>query len=230
MATIAGLYIGLFGRPADPRGIAYFNAATGNGADLSVIGPLENTAEYQSRFAGQTNTQVIQSIHQSLFNRDANPQDLMRLAEAVSAGTLTINKLTFAIIDSARGNDLAIFNTKLAAANAFTAAIDSEAEILGYSGTAAGNVARAFLASVETTIPAKSTIDNAVLRATGTGEIVTLAAPTAGMLAGWAPLPDRPAVISAVQVPHHPETRFASVWQCLRLQKNSGAGSLLTCQ
>ncbi len=28
MATLAGLYIGLFGRPADPRGLAYFNAAT----------------------------------------------------------------------------------------------------------------------------------------------------------------------------------------------------------
>ncbi len=123
MATIAGLYIGLFGRPADPRGLAYFNAATGNGADLSAIGPLENTAEYQSRFAGRTTTQIIQSIHQSLFNRDANLQELTLLAEAVSAGALTIIKLALAIIDAARGNDLAILTTKLAAATAFTAAI-----------------------------------------------------------------------------------------------------------
>ncbi len=176
-----------------------------NGADLSAIGPLENTAEYQSRFAGQTTTQVIQSIHQALFNRNANPQDLTLLTEAVAAGTLTINKLTFAIIDSARGNDLALLNTKLAAATAFTAAIDTEAEILGYSGTAAANVARAFLASVETTVPARTTIDNAVLRATGTGEIVMLAAPTAAIVASWPTTAERPAGMDASQVSHHSE-------------------------
>ncbi len=206
MATIAGLYIGLFGRPADPRGLAYFNAATGNGADLSAIGPLENTAEYQTRFAGWTTTQVIQSIHQSLFNRDADPQDFTHFAEAVSAGTLTINRLAFAIIDSARGNDLAILTTKLAAANAFTAAIDTEAEILGYDGSAAGNVARAFLASIETTIPAKSTIDNAVLRATGTGEIVTLTAPPAVTLASFAGTAAMPPGMLTGQVSHYQAT------------------------
>ncbi len=204
MATIAGLYIGLFGRPADPRGLAYFNAVTRNGADLSAIGPLENTAEFQARFGGRTTTEIIQSIHQSLFNRDASPQDLTLMAEAVSAGTQTINKLALAIIDGARGNDLAILTTKLAAATAFTAAVDTAAEISGYNGAAAANVASAFLASVGTTFPARTTIDNAVLRATGTGEIITLAAPPAGTLVSWPTYADVPVSMSDAQASEDP--------------------------
>jgi hypothetical protein len=182
MATIPGLYIALLGRPADPRGLAFFSAAISHGADLAAIGPFDSTAEYQSRFAGQSVTQIIQAIHRSLFNRDAQLTDLTRLSDAVSAGTLTVNKLAIAIIDGARGDDLAILNNKLAAAKAFTEAVDTAAEIAGYTGTAAENIARAYLASVDTTIPAKTTVENAVLRATGTGEIVTLSEKPAALI------------------------------------------------
>ncbi len=47
MATIQGVYMALFGRPADPLGLAFFNSATNNGANLTAIGDLAATAEYQ---------------------------------------------------------------------------------------------------------------------------------------------------------------------------------------
>ena len=53
MATIQGVYLALFGRPADPLGLAFFNTATNNGANLAGIGPLQSSAEYQARFTGQ---------------------------------------------------------------------------------------------------------------------------------------------------------------------------------
>ncbi len=56
MATIQGIYVALFGRPADPTGLTYFNGVTKNGADLTAIGDLASTAEYKERFAGQTNS------------------------------------------------------------------------------------------------------------------------------------------------------------------------------
>ncbi len=62
MATIQGVYVALFGRPADPTGLAYFNSVTKNGADLNGIGDLTTTAEYQARFAGQSNTQIVTAI------------------------------------------------------------------------------------------------------------------------------------------------------------------------
>ncbi len=174
MATVQGLYIALFGRPADPLGLAYFKAATLNGANLSAMPPLDKSSEYRSLFAGQTIPEIVNAISQSLFNRDAEPQTLTALADAVATGTLSINKLAITLIDGARGNDLTVLSTKLAAADAFTAAVDTAAEIAGYSGMAAAKVGRSFLASVDTTAPLKSTLDNAVLRATGTDEIVLL--------------------------------------------------------
>ena len=43
MATIQGIYVALFGRPADPNGLSYFNGVTKNGADLTAIGDLAST-------------------------------------------------------------------------------------------------------------------------------------------------------------------------------------------
>ncbi len=49
MASIQGVYLALFGRPADPLGLAFFNQATNNGANLTAIGDLSASAEYQAR-------------------------------------------------------------------------------------------------------------------------------------------------------------------------------------
>lgn len=77
MANIQGIYIALFGRPADPIGLAFFNEATNNGADLTAIGDLAGTAEYQSRFEGMNNTQIVTTIYQSLFGRDPESAGLL---------------------------------------------------------------------------------------------------------------------------------------------------------
>ncbi len=102
MATIQGVYLALFGRPADPLGLAFFNSATSNGADLRAIGPLQSSAEYQTRFAGQSNVQIINSIYQSLFNRAADLPGLTFFSNALANGTLTINNIAIAILDGAR--------------------------------------------------------------------------------------------------------------------------------
>ncbi len=37
MASVQGVYLALFGRPADPAGLAYWTAQSKNGTDLSKI-------------------------------------------------------------------------------------------------------------------------------------------------------------------------------------------------
>jgi hypothetical protein len=69
MTSIQGIYVALFGRPADPAGLNFFNTATGSGADLTQIGDLASTAEYQARFNNKPNSEVITTIYQSLFDR-----------------------------------------------------------------------------------------------------------------------------------------------------------------
>ncbi len=165
MATIQGVYLALFGRPADPLGLAFFNSATSNGADLRAIGPLQSSAEYQTRFAGQSNVQIINSIYQSLFNRAADLPGLTFYSNALANGTLNINNIAIAILDGAQGADRTILDLKLAAANAFTTAVDTAAEVTGYSGTAAAASAQAFIAGVTTTAPTAAQIDAAVAAA-----------------------------------------------------------------
>jgi len=172
MATIQGVYLALFGRPADPLGLSFFNSVTNNGQNLAGIGPLQSSAEFQTRFSGQTNTQIITSIYRSLFNRDPDLAGLTFFSNALATGTLSINNIAIAILDGAQGADVTIRDLKLAAANAFTTAIDTVAEINGYSGTAAAQSGAAFIATVTTTAPTAAQIDAAVAAASGNGEAI----------------------------------------------------------
>ncbi|HEY8359605.1 MAG TPA: DUF4214 domain-containing protein, partial [Ramlibacter sp.] len=149
MATIQGVYLALFGRPADPAGLAFFNAATNNGADLTAIGDLSSTDEYQDRFTGLSNEEIINSIYQSLFGRDAEPAGLTFFATALTNNTLNINNIAIAILDSAQNDDLADVNAKLAAADLFNARLDLQVEIDAYSGNDAAAIARNYISNVD---------------------------------------------------------------------------------
>ncbi|MCO5734714.1 DUF4214 domain-containing protein [Rhizobium sp. SSA_523] len=162
MATIQGVYVALFGRPADPTGLAYFNSVTNNGANLSGINNLSGTAEYQARFTGLNNIQIINSIYQSLFGRDADLAGLNFFADALAKGTLNINNIAIAILDGAQGNDKTIVTNKVAAADLYTKALDTGSEVVAYSGLAAAAQGRAFISGVSTTVPTAAAVDTAV--------------------------------------------------------------------
>lgn len=177
MATIQGIYLALFGRPADPIGLTFFNNATNNGADLAAIGDLSSTPEYQNRFVGQTPVQIINSIYISLFGRPAELEGLTFFANALANGTFTINNIAIAILDGAQGSDLVTVNNKIAAANAFTAAIDTPEELVGYQGEAAAASGRAFISTVTDTVPDQAAVDAALaaaVEAGGNGGVITL--------------------------------------------------------
>lgn len=162
MATIQGVYVALFGRPADPTGLAYFNSVTKNGADLNGIGDLASTQEYKDRFAGQNNTQIVNSIYQSLFGRDAEAAGLTFFVNALNNGTLNIKNIAIAILDGAQGSDKTVVTNKVAAADLYTKALDTGPEIVAYSGNAAAAQGRTFLSTVKDVVPTTATVDTAV--------------------------------------------------------------------
>ena len=165
MASIQGIYIALFGRPADPLGLEFFNEATGNGADLTAIGDLSSTDEYQSRFEGKDNASIVTDIYQSLFGRNPEQAGLAFFVNALNSGTLNINNVAIAILDGAQGDDLATVNNKITAADAFTAAIDTPDELAAYRGDTAAGLGRDFLSAItadEATIPTAAQVDAAV--------------------------------------------------------------------
>lgn len=166
MATIQGVYLALFGRPADPTGLAYFNSVTGNGTNLAGIGDLATQAEYLTRFTGQSNKQIIESIYQSLFGRAGEESGVDFFLGELASGRQTINTIAINILDGAQNADRQTVINKLAAANLFTNALDLPNEAAAYAGTAAADIGRNFLSSITSdpaTIPSLSQTDAAVL-------------------------------------------------------------------
>src|SRR4051794_25351195 len=168
MASIQGIYIALFERPADPGGLAFFNGVTKNGADLTQIGDLSGQKEYLDRFTGQSSEQIVRSIYKSLFNRDAEQAGVDFFVGRLQRGEININTVAINILDGAQGQDLTIVNNKIAAANAFTTAINTNEEIAGYKGDTAAQAGRDFIRTVTTSVPDQATTDAAVAKATGT--------------------------------------------------------------
>lgn len=162
MATVQGIYISLFGRPADPAGLVFFNTVTKNGADLSAIGNLAGQPEYQERFKGRTNTEIVNSIYRSLFNRDADAAGLEYFTSQLNAGVFTINNIAIAIMDGAQNDDRVIIDNKAKAANAFTQALKTDTLVSLYVGENAASKIRAFIDGVKFSIPSPAAVDQAV--------------------------------------------------------------------
>lgn len=150
-ARIQQIYIALFGRPADPTGLAYWNQVTNNGADLSqMLATLASLPEYTSRFNGLNTVQQVNSIFNALFGRDADLAGLTYFAGQIQAGNLTLSTLAVNILDGAQGTDAQIVANKVTAATNFTAALDTGAEILAYSGNAGITAGTSFLNGITT--------------------------------------------------------------------------------
>jgi len=167
MATIQGIYVAIFGRPADPAGLAYWNTETNNGADLSkMISTLSATDEFKALYDGKSNTEIITAVYQSLFGRAPDAAGLAYYLQGLEDGTLNITSIAVSIVDGAQGGDKTIVDNKIVAADAFTASLDTQAEIDAYVGTDAANAGRAFLTPVNgdpATIPTQEAVDAAIL-------------------------------------------------------------------
>lgn len=147
------LYIAYFGRPADTVGQAYWagviDAANGNIA--SVLAGFSASAESQALFGNKSTIDKVTAIYQNAFNRAPEPAGLAYWVAQLDSGKVTQAQASWTIQQSAGAGDAAAVQNKLTAAKAFTAQIDTTAEIQGYQGSAAADVARAFLQTVNST-------------------------------------------------------------------------------
>jgi Tol biopolymer transport system component len=159
MASIQGIYIALFGRPADPEGLAYWNGVTNNGADLSgLIGVLTHTPEYLARFETMTPAETISALYLALFNRAPDQQGLDYFLKALESGAQTMETIAINIFDGAQNGDLETLSAKVEAADAFTTSLDTPEELAAYVGTDAAELGRQFLSNVDQSNPS-TTLD-----------------------------------------------------------------------
>lgn len=144
-------YIAYFGRPADPTGLAAWDQylATHPNGIGTVYAAFAASAEYKADYpASLTNYDRINAIYNNLFHRNAEGGVNNVWFVALNAGQFTIDNIVIKILEGASGSDLVAVNSKVAASNAFTAALDQPNEISGYSGSAAAAHAKAWLSGV----------------------------------------------------------------------------------
>ena len=179
------LYIAYFGRPADTVGQAYWatQIAAANGSIASVIAGFSASAESVALFGSATSAQKVTAIYQNAFGRAPEATGLAYWVAQLDSGKVSQAQASWTIQQAAGPGDASAVNNKLIAAKAFTAQIDTNAEITGYNGAAAAALARAYLTKADATYASISNVavDSiaAVATATGTGVVTPPVTPTA---------------------------------------------------
>lgn len=169
---IQKLYIAYFGRPADPVGLNYWATqvdAAGGNLSLAIAG-FSASLESAILYGSTSSTDKITAIYLNLFNRNPEPAGLSYWVQQLDQNTLSPSNAAWQILTNAGAGDAQSVANKLAIANAFTAQLDTAAEITGYGGANAGAFARQFLRTVDSTsasvVAATSGLSDAVARAT----------------------------------------------------------------
>jgi S-layer protein len=147
------LYVAYFGRPADPAGLNYWSANidAAGGSINNVVAGFAASNESQALYAGGNTAQLVSSIYLALFNRTPEAAGLAYWVAQIDGGTVSGARAAYQILSNAGPGDATSISNKLAAANAFTAQIDTQAEINGYVGTTAASYARTYLSKVDAT-------------------------------------------------------------------------------
>jgi len=186
-AAVQRLYVAYFNRPADPTGLAQYEAMLSSTeaatqAELEAIAAtyFSPSAEYTSNFAGLSNEAIVNKLYQNLFGRDAEPTGLLEWALALADGSETVASIALQLSFSAQGTDADTIANKIAASSTFTTSLDTTSEIVGYSGDAAATSAATWLATVGSSAASKDTavagVDAAITAAVAAGDSTTAAA------------------------------------------------------
>lgn len=142
-------YLSLFGRPADPKGLAYFTDLLAHQPDglARMTQVFVESAEFKASIAGKSTGAIVDMLYQNMFGHSADAAGrafwVGHLEHGMHAGALASLLAT-----SAQGSDKLAYDSKLAAAIAFTGSLDSDLEMHSYQGRKAMETAVKYLAFV----------------------------------------------------------------------------------
>lgn len=159
---IQKLYVAYFNRPADADGLVYWEkvVVAANGNTAGVYSAFAASAEYKATFANMDAYAIVNQIYTNLFGRPAEKAGLDYWAEHLLHNRLPIDIIVKSVAEGARLSDLNIFNNKVTAASAFTAALNTPSEVAAYAATHIAPAARAFLSTVTTDASLATTLAN----------------------------------------------------------------------
>lgn len=170
-SAVQQLYVAYFNRPADVAGLAYWEGvvAKANGSTAAVSAAFAASAEYKAAYANMDAYHVVAQVYQNLFGHAPDLPGLNFWGQALLNGQMTVDNVVTQIAAGAQGSDMTAYNNKVTAATAFTAALDTPAEVLAYNGDAANAAAKQFVSSVTDNASLAAAIAPAALDATVSG-------------------------------------------------------------
>ena len=161
-------YLAYFGRPADPVGLTYWQSQD----KATMHAGFADSTEYGSLYSGMSETQRVSQVYTNLLGRDADATGLVYWAGELAAGRETVSSLVVSMMDNALGDDVTTIANRVTYAEKFSAALDTSAEITGYSGDSAAAATRTAIASVTddaSLATAEAALDTSVSTVTETG-------------------------------------------------------------
>lgn len=169
--SIQQLYIAYFGRPMDPAGGDFYSA---HASSINAVAyAFAASAESKQLYDGASTSELVGQIYQNVFGRSPELSGLRYWTQEIERGAISISEAAVRILQSAQLGDAKTIENKLLAANAFTAALDTEVERAGYDGPEAAAIARAFLSKINSSDDSIANlarlVAKAVEEATGTG-------------------------------------------------------------
>ncbi|MBV8635331.1 MAG: DUF4214 domain-containing protein, partial [Burkholderiaceae bacterium] len=171
------LYVSFFGRPADPSGLANFEAALAaanappdaqsllqiynsktNPAVNQLVDSFGTSAESQALYGNGTTLQFVQAIFNNVLDRQPLPAGQTFWVNAIDSGSVTRGSASLQIMAGALANtsaqgllDAQLITNRISVAETFTTDLQTAAELRGYKGAAAAQTARNMLAAVTAT-------------------------------------------------------------------------------
>lgn len=160
------LYVGYYGRPADPDGLRWWADvlvkadADGNldGDDvISLLPPFVDSPEADALygdFDGNPEA-AVRAVYENLYGREASESEVTYWLDAIESGGAPASVTLWYMIRGAQGSDLDTLNNKVAAADQFTNAV-AQLDNGDYAGDTDAAVAREWLLDVtylDSTIP-----------------------------------------------------------------------------
>ena len=158
------IYVGYFGRPADPGGLLFYaniylaadaptnivaiaSAYNSNPAVAQLIDSFGTSQESKDLYPGD-NGAFITAIYHNLFNREPDEAGKQFWVNAINAGAMTRAKAALNIMAGAQGSDIDVINKKAKVATDFATALNSPDRLKAYSGLDANVVVRTMLGTV----------------------------------------------------------------------------------
>jgi uncharacterized protein YkwD len=119
-------YVAYYGRPADPSGQAYWaGRMDAEGGSLNaIIGAFGYSDEFNRRYGGLSNSELVTRIYQQALNRDPDPSGLNWYLDELQAGRRTLQTITLDVLNGATtAPDATVVANKLAVAAYYTAKV-----------------------------------------------------------------------------------------------------------